>query len=248
MKLNWKTATCFLAAIILTTLLVIKGQKQVEKEYEPDVSQFPTLDYSHRKVLTEKQKARSKKYNSKQSRVITEDTTQDSTSFTSDWSFNLPALPVKVSSTVIIADVTDAQAYLSDDETKIYSEFVVQIHRVLKNEHKAPLKVGDSVVLERSGGRVRFPSGKIALSVIAHQDMPRIGRRYLFFLTHNGPDHSDNEGSYILTGYELRDGRVFPLDKQGAGHPGNSYKGTSEMLLLNDLSVALADTSLTPTR
>lgn len=150
-------------------------------------------------------------------------------------------MPVKISAAVIIGEVTDAQAHLSDDRTKIYSEFVVQIQQVLKNDYKAPLCPGNSVVVERSGGRVQFPSGKVVVSATNHQDLPRSGRRYVFFLTHEGPDARDYDDFHILTGYELRDGKVFPLDKPGSGHPMTAYKGANETSLLNDLVIALAN-------
>ncbi len=242
MNQNWKTVTCFLVAITLTTLFVIKGQKQVKNDDQPDVSQFPTVEYPGRKVLTEKQQTRSKKYNSR-APVIKEDT--DKIFLISDWDLRLPALPVKISAAVVIGEVTDAQAYLSGDQTKIYSEFVVQIHQVIKNDNKNPLGPGNSMIVERSGGRVRFPSGKVVVSATNHQDLPRIGKRYLFFLTHEGPDARDYDDFHILTGYELRDGRVFPLDKPGPGHPITAYKGATETLLLNELAIALGDTSLT---
>jgi hypothetical protein len=219
----------------------IKQQKTEDEE--PDISQFPTVEYSDRKVRTEKQQTRSKKYNSR-APVITED--KDSIFHFSDWDLRLPALPVKLSAAVIIGEVTDAQAHFSDDQTDVYSEFIVQVSQVLKNDDKTPLGVGNSVILERSGGRVRFPSGKVMVSATNNQDLPRIGKRYLFFLTHEGPDARNYEDCLILTGYELRDGRVFPLDKAGRGYA--AYKGASETLLLNDLAVALADTSLTPSK
>jgi hypothetical protein len=237
-KQNWKTATCLLVAMILTTLLVIKGQKQAKNEDHPDISQFPTVDYSARKVRTEKEQKRSKKYNSG-APVITEET-EKLISY-SDWDLKLPALPVKISTAVIIGEVSDAQAYLSDDQTRIYSEFVVQIEQVLKNDSKTtPLNVGTSVITERSGGRVRFPSGKIAVSVINNQDLPRSGRRYLLFLTHEGPEAKLYDDFHILTAYELRDGKVFPLDKPGSTHPMTAYKGANETSLFNDLAMVLA--------
>jgi hypothetical protein len=242
MRQNWKVVTCFLVAITMPALLAINGQKQSKNEDQPDVTQFPTVDYSSRKAPTGKQQIRSKKYNT-HAPAITEDT--DKIFLISDWDLRLPALPVKMSAAVIIGEVTDAQAHLSDDQTSIYSEFVIQIHQVLKNDNKASLSQGNSVLVERSGGRVRFPSGKVVVSAINHQDLPRIGKRYLLFLTHEGPDARDYEDFRILTGYELRDGQVFPLDKPGSGHPITAYKGASEMLLLNELAIALADTSLT---
>jgi nitrate reductase cytochrome c-type subunit len=234
-----------MVALMITALLVINGQKQAKSEdrEEPDLSQFPTLDYKNRNAanLSEKQKKSSKKYNT-DAPVITENDT--SIFLSSDWSLRLPALPVKISAAVIIGEVTEAQAHFSSDQTNVYSEFAAQISDVLKNDYKAPLGVGNSVVLERSGGQVRFPSGKVMVSATNGQDMPRVGKRYLFFLTHEGPDAHVYEDFLILTGYELRDGLVFPLDKGGRGYA--AYKEASETLLLNDLAVALADSFLSP--
>lgn len=242
MRQNWKTVLCVLVGLSLTALLGFKGQvgtARQEIQDKVDISQFPTLDYSARKVRTAKEQKRSKKYNSG-APVITG--TEKLISY-SDWDLKLPALPVKISTAVIIGEVTDAQAYLSDDETKIYSEFVVQIEQVLKNDSKTtPLSVGSSVITERSGGRVKFPSGKIAVSVGNNQDLPRSGTRYLLFLTHEGPEAKQYEDFHILTGYELRDGKVFPLDKPGSGHPMTAYKGANETSLFKDLAMALAQT------
>lgn len=245
MKQNWKTVTCLLAVITMTALLVINGQKQSKTEDEPDLSQFPTLDYQNRKAAnsSEKQQKRSKKYNSR-APVITEET--DTIFHISDWDLRLPALPVKLSPAVIIGEVTEAQAHFSDDQTDVYSEFIVQVSEVLKNDDKTALAAGTSVIVERSGGRVRFPSGKVMVSASNNQDLPRIGKRYLFFLTHEGPEARIYEDFFILTGYELRDGRVSPLDKAGRGYA--AYKRASETLLLNDLAVAVGDTSLTPSK
>jgi len=248
MKQNWKTVTCFLVAISLTALLVIRGQKQSKNEDQPDVTKFPIAEYATRiaTALTEKQKARRKKYNSRYAPVISE--ASDKIFLVSDWDLRLPALPVARSAAVIIGEITDAQAQLSEDQTKIYSEFVVQINEVLKNDARAPLVVGKSVIVERSGGRVRFPSGKIVVSSTNHQDLPRIGKRYVLFLTHESPNGDDSEDFTILTGYELCDGQVFPLDKPVSGHPIMTYKGTSETSLLNDLVVALANPSLSQSK
>jgi hypothetical protein len=222
--------------MILTTLLVIKGQKQTRNEDQPDVTKFPTVEYQNRKRvnLSEKQQKRSKKYNSRYVPAITEENNQ--IFLTSNWDIRLPALPVAKSAAVVIGEVTDAHAHFSDDETKIYSEFVVRIDELLKNDSQTPLVQGTSVVVERFGGRVRFPSGKVAVCLANHQDLPRIGKRYVLFLFH---EFVGDDDFTILTGYELRDGLVFPLDKPGPGHPILAYRGVSEASLLNDLAVAL---------
>ncbi len=68
--------------------------------------------------------------------------------------------------------------------------------------------------------------------------MPRVARRYVLFLTHNSPG-GHYEGLYILTGHELRNGRVFPLDRLGPAHPITTYTNTDETKFLYDLFQAL---------
>jgi len=41
-------------------------------------------------------------------------------------------------------------------------------------------------------------------------------------------------------GYELKAGKVFPLDKTSSKHPISAYTGINESTLLTDLSSALA--------
>ena len=56
---------------------------------------------------------------------------------------------------------------------------------------------------------------------IALQEMPAISRRYVFFLK-----KVDESSFIIITGYELRDGLVHPLDS-GASQFG-LYEGANE--------------------
>ena len=89
-----------------------------------------------------------------------------------------------------------------------------------------------------------MPSGKLVLSWVSHQNMPRVGGRYLLFLTHD-LDTPDDPGKdfLILTGYELRDGQVHLLDDTLPGHPITRYKGKTETSLLTDLFNTVAKTS-----
>jgi hypothetical protein len=132
-----------------------------------------------------------------------------------DWEVGFPALPVERSSVVLIGKVSGAQAYLSEDKTGIYSEFETQVERVLKNESSHPIIPDSNVIIERVGGRIRLPSG-VQQFGIAHQGMPSVGGRYVFFLT-----GGEEQGLYLLTGYELREGLVFPLD---GTHPADGAK------------------------
>jgi hypothetical protein len=125
------------------------------------------------------------------------------------WPPGFPALPVSQSDAVIVGEVADARAYVTDDKSAVYSEFSVQVAEVLKNAADSPLEAGRSIVVERVGGRVRYPSGHICRFSIAGWGMPRVSRRYVLFL-----DTNDQDGGYHLTtGYELRNGLIFPLDR-----------------------------------
>ena len=128
------------------------------------------------------------------------------------WWWGLPALPASKSEAILVGAVVGAQAYLSSDKSGIYSEFRININEVLKNESNAMLVSGGEVIAERLGGIVRFPSGRRQRYSTAQQGMPIVGRKYLFFLKCNG----SGKDFSLLTGYELRDGRVLPLDGYGS--------------------------------
>jgi hypothetical protein len=124
------------------------------------------------------------------------------------WLDRLPAFPVALSDSIVIGTVKGAQAYLSSDKTGLFSEFSFSVEEVLKNSSRTPLNVGSTIAGEREGGRVRYPSGCTRRYKFHRQSMPRLNRRYLFFLRRTG----QGEVPYILTAYELRAGHVFPLD------------------------------------
>lgn len=98
------------------------------------------------------------------------------------------------------------------------------------------LTAGNSVVAERAGGAVRFPSGRVQRYGTLNQGTPQVGRRYALFLKRS----EEEQGFLILTAYELRQGYVFPLDGQGgSGSKTNlafsAYEGTEESLFLDAL-------------
>ncbi|HEU4714638.1 MAG TPA: hypothetical protein VFS76_23945, partial [Pyrinomonadaceae bacterium] len=115
----------------------------------------------------------------------------------------------------------------------IYSEFQIKLDTVIKNDPANEVRVGQPLIVERSGGRVRLPSGKIVVSWVRNQNMPEPGKRYVLFLTHSFQARDDAPKDFnILTGYELRNGLVFPLDDI---HPFTNYRGTAESAFLKDL-------------
>jgi hypothetical protein len=157
-----------------------------------------------------------------------------------------PAFPVAQSDAVVIGEVTNAEAFLTEDKTSILSEFTVRLNDVLKNCSAATITATDSIDALRGGGAVRFPSGKVIRYGLIGNPLPRIGQRYLFFLKYN------NEGQdfSIITAYELRAGRVSPLD--GLEWDGNitpqyaayqKYKDADEATFLTEVREAIASAS-----
>lgn len=157
-----------------------------------------------------------------------------------------PEIPAKRSDAVITGEITDAKAYLSEDKVSIYSEFEVSNPEVLKNTTAESISAEKPAVVSRGGGGVRFPSGKIIYRWIWDKLLPEVGKKYIFFL-----EYSDEAGFSIITAYELREGKVFPLDGvepdtdkvkiQFKGH--HSFKGASETDFLNQVKEAIENNS-----
>lgn len=125
------------------------------------------------------------------------------------WNWRLSGpLPSPESDAVILCIVLDAKAYLSNDRTGVYSEFSVRVDEVLKDNKSLPIQKDDSIAVEREGGAVQFSSGRLQRYAIASQNMPLVGGEYLLFLKLN----AEGGDFTLLTGYQLRKGRVFPLD------------------------------------
>jgi hypothetical protein len=242
--------------VFLTSSLVaiFPGSSQVTNpaKYtrpEIDFKQFPIIDLGSPSPAEESEKVirarKSKKYNNKSQSEISE--ASNVTFMVNQTLSNLSALPADKSSVVLVGEIVSAKAFLSEDKTAVYSEFEVRIQAVLKDNSKQVLTAGESIKVERFGGRVRLPSGKLFTAAVDNQDMPRVGGKYLLFLTNDfiGAKHSDEDFN-ILMGYELKGGKVFPLDRISSNHPIARYNGKDESNLLTDLSSLLAASAPSP--
>lgn len=116
-------------------------------------------------------------------------------------------LPVDESALIVEGIVTNSEAFLSEDKSGVYSEFSVRVSRVLKVNPDLSVRTNDTIITERFGGRVRYPSGKIVRYKNADEGSPVKGEKYLFFLK-----EVDQNSYKILTAYELRGNKVFALD------------------------------------
>lgn len=149
-----------------------------------------------------------------------------------------PAFPLAQSDAVVIGEITDAQAYLSNDKTTVYSEFAVRLGEVIKNNSFESLFPSAVIATDRIGGRVRLPSGKILFRGGGYgRNMPQVGCRYVLFLKHN----DDGQNFSIITGYELRAGHVYALDGVKGSYKSpqfveyERYEGSNETLFLQEL-------------
>ncbi|MCA1630534.1 MAG: hypothetical protein LC785_11190 [Acidobacteria bacterium] len=233
-----------LVAVIVTARSILPRQSQsnvvATKQGSFDESQLPVTDYQAPEPSEPKERV---KRRAKGARYDKADFVHEpppprsgvvhEVTIINDWEVGLPAIPADGSDAVVIGDVSDAQAYLSNDKTGVYSEFSIRIEEVLKNDEQSSLEIGCLITGEREGGRVRFASNRVLPVHVQGQGMPRLGRRYVFFLR-----RLDQEKDfYILTAYELRAGSVSPLD--GVKNSGGSkwkfdaYEGVDQATFLN---------------
>ena len=204
---------------------------QTRDRKKVDITNYPVADFNAPETTDSKRKSRNQKRD-KSDWEVSPNSVSDSTVAVDMIDLNSPAFPSKQATAIVIGSVLKAQAHLSNDKTGVYSAFVVSVIEILKNPGK--LFVGDLIEAEREGGRVRFPSGRVHLYKVSEQDMPRVGARYVLFLA-----GTENESTFkIITGYELRDGLVYPLDDLPKHL---SYDKTAASNFLNELRTALAN-------
>lgn len=256
MKRYKKKVFILIGLLILTAFTVLaalptnnQDNSMAIRQRKAEESQMPIADFALPEPADPKErglrKARGSRDNNRGEKPIAElPPGEEELPLISHWWWGLPALPARLSEAIVVGEVVDARAYLSSDKTGVYSEFTVRVDEAFKNESSVQLVVGSEVVAERRGGVVRFPSGRLQRYSTLQQGMPIAGSRYLFFLkfNRNGEDFS------ILTGYELKGGRVLPLD--GYGSKGEhvipsfaAFEGMDETAFLKTVCDAICNSS-----
>ena len=215
--------------------------RQEETIKSKDEKKFPIAVFSASLPADSKERAqrlaRSGRFD-KRATVPFDETDPDTTmrGTVSEWYLYIAALPTAESDVVVLGEVISAKGYLSNDRTSAYSEFAIRVNEVFKSDSRPS---GNSMTAVREGADVQLPSGRIIRREIVYQGMPRIGQQYMFFLKYNeqGNDYS------ILTGYEIRNGVVIPLDE--ADHFA-AYKKLDEETFLNAVREALVNPPRAP--
>jgi len=224
------TATTVNQAFRPSNSIRTKGQKNADKTVWPItdyVVTLPTDDPAKR----QKRNARNKRYNKSRFRVHPDDPGENTT-LVDAADPKQPALPLYPSSVVLIGSVNEAQAFISDDLTGVYSEFNISVERILKSSDQGPTRAS-AVEVQRQGGRVKFASGKVHWYSVDKENMPLVGKRYVFFL-----DSNVNGDLQILTAYQLENGKVIPLDDLPQFR---LFDGKDEAEFLNTLQTAISN-------
>jgi hypothetical protein len=124
--------------------------------------------------------------------------------------FRRNPMPFEHSNVVAVGTIKAGQAFLSNDKRDIYTEFSFSVEEVLKTPAAPYVRVGDSIDIERRGGVVKLPSGKIIVRGTLTDSMPLVGKRYLLFLRFN----PNTEDYHLQTGYQIEGGHAYRLDDQ----------------------------------
>jgi hypothetical protein len=239
--------TIFLLLLVFATLGLTLGQQNpvkkddaAEAEYAKQLQarhlRFPTANYDEPDLTDpRKNEARQQKNRRKNNAGFVASNAPEyafEVLQNIEGGIDLSSLPVAESSYIVLGKVTAAEAHLSQDKRNVYSEFKVSVEKVFKTA--TAMSEGAEIVVDRSGGFVKYPNGHSILYRTTHLDMPLKGERYLFFLT------SKNEDLSILTAYELGAKGVQPLDQAPQFE---KYSGVTESSLLEKLRNSLIKNS-----
>jgi hypothetical protein len=210
--------------------------QEIARKRQELEARVPTADYDSPEPTSPEEKAKRRKRNRHYDGkgLVTSNPYSSTTAVTVDDEvfYDLPALPVAQSDVILTADVLNSEAHLSNDKSGVYSEFNVQVDSVLKGAVPA-LSQTNVIGVSRLGGIVRYPSGHTERYEIAHQNMPAVGKRYLFFLKAT----EDAQAYEIVTGYEIGPERVQPLDWGGKVE---AFRDTDSAVFLKTVRDAIA--------
>ena len=225
------------------TQSVNSSNKPPQTNVSDSTENFPvvSIDSAQNRSIDNARKARNEKFDG--SKWVSETLNDNDVSSIriTHWQEGLSPLPGRKSDAVIVGSVTSAQAFLSNDRTGVYSEFSVQTQTVFKNNKLAPINTEQNILIDRAGGRVSYPSGRVFKYSVRGQDMPRLNGRYVFFLTYD-----EKKSVYlILTAYEIQAGKITALDgkgsNKGSGFDFVNYNGMDEFPFLNAVRDSLRE-------
>ena len=247
MKINRLTfALLILVLVTLGLSLATRSQTPGNKvsdiealrRYQEKKGRFPVADYDEPELTDPKtnQARKEKKLRHNNFRIVTKNPPdwQAEGMFFDEGLALTPALPVAASSVIVVGEVTSAEAHVSEDKKNVYSEFTVLVSKVLKTANSSIVE-GSQITVDRIGGYVKYPNGRVVLYSVSGKNMPAQGGRYLFFL--KSPNKQD---LIIVTAYELSLNGVVPLDDSPQFE---KFQGLSEEAFLAKINDSLPKSS-----
>lgn len=156
----------------------------------------------------------------------------------------LPSLPVIQSDAIVLGTVTEAQPYMTESQYLIYTELTFEIEGVLKGNELQNISEGSSIKIDHEAGALRLANGKkVFYDATGRGSLPRVKKRYLLFLKRINDGHDLS----IVGGYELLNGKVFPLKTTNVFSPSMGTKrimpfaATDETVFLQIVRDAIAN-------
>ncbi len=137
-------------------------------------------------------------------------------------------LPIS-GNTIVIGTVVSGDAYVSQNNDGVFSEYKVAVTEVLKSDPATVISAQDEITTWRPGGSVQFQSGHVKHFVIAGRGFPEVGTQYVFFLRRADKDVKDYA---IASAYSIKDQIVSTLDD---GQDQGSFDGMSLTEFLDKL-------------
>ena len=195
-------------AAIGLTIMINNGHSQIK--VAKGVDDVPIVDYeSNNRLTPEEQEIRTQRGRKYKTNVPL-DKIADQDSVLHSKGPHRPAdvaIPVEDSDMIILGTVTDSKAFISNDKTAVYSEFQVTVDKIFKDCYALGVSPQFSIVVEREGGKVRFPSGRIQLRGEMARTLPHKNGQYVLFLKWDEPGKDFS----IITGYEIQGRIIQPL-------------------------------------
>lgn len=240
-RIIWGLVSFFVLLTIAVTLgtLDSRSQEKNKDQTRPtptpgspfgDLSKYPIVDYDapeHAKAAErEERKIKNKRYDVSLA-VVKNPPPEADASLGYDVEPLSSAIPFAESRLIVIGEILNLKALLSNEKKGIYSEYLVAVQRILKEGKQKKTQTGEVITIDRAGGIVRYPSGQKMLYLLDWQDLPEPAGRYIFFLNN---DDAKNPNYKILTGYKLESGKVKALDNHAAFR---KFNGMSETDFIN---------------
>ncbi|MFN0138991.1 MAG: hypothetical protein ACKVQW_02745 [Pyrinomonadaceae bacterium] len=241
MKLN-KITWIIVATVVVGTVALIFGTfgsySQVTSKPQPspspekigyeDRSRYPVVAYNAPEPVNalelEERKKKGKRYDERGFVLVNPHPEDGGVELTDEVPYP-PSIPEAESDLIIVGEILDAKAYLSNDKSGIYAEYAVRVKEILKEDESRKISSGTEIYIDRAGGIVLYPNGQKVNYRVSGKQLPRVGSEYVLFLTCT----KENPNYEILTGYELSGGLVQPLDTLGAF---SEFKGVNKLNLL----------------